>query len=229
MMALGGGAAGGVSCVDVLLVFVRRSVTLGRACGAVADEMYDAAVAQAAVLDALPRGFGLLGGGSDTLSVSRSPWLDERQFPLLGVPVCVSERVDVEGCDSFGGRAASACCAPEDSACVLLLRAAGAIPFVRVADSKRLAWGPSPWGKPTQSAGSGEACFFALRCSPLGLGTGDDEQGGVSAAVSGLVKFTPTPARVSRRGVGGGPHAGQLLAPNAVGPAGKTVRRALAF
>ncbi len=71
--------ASGVSCVDVMLVFIHRAATLGRRCGAVAEENYDEALAQAAKYDALDR--------------AASPWTDELRFPLLGVPLSVKDQV----------------------------------------------------------------------------------------------------------------------------------------
>jgi len=156
-----------------------------------------------------------------------------------GVPLANPTNTNTKGFDSTCGMAAR-CFKPAegDALAVELLRAAGAVPFVRtnvpqlllMAETDNHVWGrcDNPWASSRTCGGSsgGEAALVALRGSPLGLGT--DVGGSVRspAFYCGVVGFKPTPSRVSRLGVAvprQNERSGQLHIPSAAGPIGKTV------
>mmetsp|Transcript_5917 Transcript_5917/g.9187 ORF Transcript_5917/g.9187 Transcript_5917/m.9187 type:complete len:599 (+) Transcript_5917:126-1922(+) len=134
--------------------------------------------------------------------------------PLHGLPISIKDQIDMAGFDSTCGLSAR-CYRPaiEDAVIVQILRAAGAIPFVRtnipqalfLPESVNAIWGccKNPFNAKRTSGGSsgGEASLLAARGSPLGLGT--DIAGSIRgpSLFCGICGFKPTPGRVSCKGI----------------------------
>lgn len=132
---------------------------------------------------------------------------------LFGIPICIKDSMDQKGLDSLSGMA-KACFQPykEDGAIIKLLRAQGAIPFIRSNTSQLLrafdcsnnVWGRglNPWNSQRSLGGSsgGDGGLIAAKCSPICYGS--DAYGSIRlpAAFAGVYGFKPTSGRYCQLG-----------------------------
>lgn len=128
---------------------------------------------------------------------------------LRGVPVAVKDLYDVAGHPTLSGsRAAEERPAPEDSAAVRKLRAAGAL-LVGKTVTHEYAFGAmspparNPWDLSRVPAGSsgGSGAAVGAGVVPLALGTDTGGSIRMPAAVCGAVGFKPTYGLISRAGI----------------------------
>ena len=168
---------------------VARAIRAGDELCATAQEDFARAVAAAAACDA-ERSAGTLRG------------------PLHGLPVSVKESIKEAGFDATCGLAAR-CGQPADADAVLVkvLRAAGAIPFVRtnvpqlllMPESDNAIWGCAlnPYDASRSPGGSsgGEAALIAVGGSALGVGT--DVAGSIRVRRAARAARPSPPARAA--------------------------------
>ena len=160
---------------------------------------------------------------------------------LFGLPISLKDNLVLKGTDSSLGAAARLNNPDKDDGyLVKILKAEGAIPFVKsnvpqavlnVNSSNNIwGWAKNPWNKTRIAGGSsgGEGGLIAARCSPLGIG---NDLGGslrIPSLYCGIVAFKPTADRVTQAGTAKmGPMVDHI--PNlrlATGPMGKSVRDA---
>jgi aspartyl-tRNA(Asn)/glutamyl-tRNA(Gln) amidotransferase subunit A len=134
--------------------------------------------------------------------------------PLLGIPLCVKDIIDVHGMPTTGGTAAVWTRQPErDATVVARLRAAGAVligkghtnEFAYGADGGNPHWGDcrNPYDPARISGGSssGPAVATATGMALGGIGTDTSGSVRIPATLCGLVGVRPTLGRVPRAGV----------------------------
>ena len=147
-------------------------------------------------------------GARDAARAAERAYADESAGPLCGIPVGVKDLILTERLPTAGGFAPLRTFNPgHDATCVARLRAAGAIVLGKVETTQFAGRDPSrtynPWnlGRTASGSSSGSAAAVADRMAPIALGT---QTGGSvirPAAYMGIVGFTPTFGRVSRRGL----------------------------
>ena len=127
---------------------------------------------------------------------------------LFGIPISIKDSIQQKGLDSTCGLARF-CFQPcqDDGLIIKLLKAQGAIPFIRTNvpqvlrsfDCSNNIWGRgiNPWDSQRTIGGSsgGDAGLVASKCSPIGFGS--DVYGSVRlpAAFAGVYAFKPTSVR----------------------------------
>ena len=132
---------------------------------------------------------------------------------LFGIPISIKDSIEQKGLDSTCGRAKS-CFQPSqnDGIVITLLKAQGAIPFIRsnlsqilrAFDCSNNIWGTglNPWNVKRTVGGSsgGDAGLIASKCSPISLGS--DAYGSIRlpAAFTGVYGFKPTSGRCVQSG-----------------------------
>jgi aspartyl-tRNA(Asn)/glutamyl-tRNA(Gln) amidotransferase subunit A len=134
--------------------------------------------------------------------------------PLLGIPLCVKDIVDVAGMPTTAGAAPAWMRTPvRDATVVARLRAAGAVlvgkghtnEFAYGADGRNPHWNDcrNPYDPARVSGGSssGPAVAAASGMALGGIGTDTSGSVRIPAALCGLVGVRPTLGRVSRAGV----------------------------
>ncbi len=191
---------GEFTCERCLMAFIRRTRRLGlKECNAVTEELYDSAVSKARELDKS----GIL---------KKHPRADQ---PLLGIPISIKDSHFQKGCLSTSGTTKFGL--PEyrvekDGLLTSLLRASGAIPFVRtnvpqmlfMSETENYLWGrtTNPWNHLRTPGGSsgGEGALLALRASPLGCGSDIGGSIRIPSHFCGVVGFKPSPDRLTRLG-----------------------------
>lgn len=189
LAALAEGAIGAAELVDALLARAESRAELG------CFELVDAAGARAAARSA---------------DAARAAG-DRR--PLLGLPIAVKDIVDVAGLPTTAGSRGWSRRPAGDAACVLALRAAGAIVLGK-AHTNEWAFGidgRNPWRAPCRNPHDGDRLPGGSSSGPAvavaaGLalgGVGSDTSGSlrVPGALCGVVGLRPTPGRVPLDGV----------------------------
>ena len=157
---------------------------------------------------------------------------------LFGIPVSIKESFGQKGHPRTGG-----CCAliddipTQDSVLVSLVKAEGAIPFVRtnlpqvlytcVSTNRIYGETTNPWDKTRSSGGSsgGEGSIVAARASPLGFGSDIGGSIRIPSAYCGVYGFKPTGGRTSLAGhaMFGPTGRGQINILATSGPIGRSV------
>jgi len=132
---------------------------------------------------------------------------------LFGIPISIKDSFIQKGLDSTCGQA-SLVFKPntKDGELIALLKARGAIPFIRsnvpqtlgILDCVNTIWGRglNPWNHQRSIGGSsgGEGGLIAARCSPIGLGSDALGSVRIPASFCGVVGFKPTAGRYVLRG-----------------------------
>ena len=157
---------------------------------------------------------------------------------LFGIPVSIKESFGQKGFVRTGGLCELLATKVEsDSITIELLKAEGAIPFVRtnlpqglssiISYNRIHGETTNPWNKARSAGGSsgGEGAIVACRASPLGIGSDIGGSIRIPAAFCGVYGFKPTGGRTSMIGhIEGGPTGkGQLNFIITSGPIGKSV------
>jgi len=164
---------------------------------------------------------------------------------LFGIPISIKDSFIQKGLDSTCGQA-SLVFKPntKDGEIIALLKARGAIPFIRsnvpqtlgIMDCVNSIWGRglNPWNNQRAVGGSsgGEGGLIAARCSPIGLGSDALGSVRIPASFCGVVGFKPTAGRYVLRGHSSiGPYAKSkfslIIANN--GPLARTVDDVVLF
>ncbi|XP_030062901.1 vitamin D3 hydroxylase-associated protein [Microcaecilia unicolor] len=159
----------------------------------------------------------------------------DRRGLLYGVPVSLKDNFNCKGHDSTLGLQQNLFCpVPEDCVVVQVLKAQGAIPFVKTNipqsllsyDCSNVIFGQTlnPWNHEKTSGGSsgGEAALIAGGGSVLGLGTDIGGSIRFPGAFCGICSLKPTGNRLSRQGVKSS-LMGQKTVTAAVGPMARDV------
>ena len=156
---------------------------------------------------------------------------------IRGLPVSIKENIAIAGYDATLGLVSRALKPQtEDSPLILVLRQAGAVPFVTSTmsptgkcidasteifgiqrnphDSKRLAGGSS----------SGEAILITKGASPLGFGSDIAGSLRIPAAFCGICSLKPTSNRISTIGAQSTPKLGSIVLKHVFGPMSLHVR-----
>jgi len=133
--------------------------------------------------------------------------------PLLGIPVCVKDLIDVLNTPTTAGAAAWSRTPDRDAGVVQRLRAAGAV-IVGKGNTNEFAYGvdglnphrgdclnPYDSGRLSGGSSSGPAVATAAGMALAGIGTDTSGSIRVPASLCGLVGIRPTLGRVSRAGV----------------------------
>ncbi len=133
--------------------------------------------------------------------------------PLLGIPVCVKDTIDVAGMPTTAGSKHWRRNPTRDAAAVALLRAAGAVivgkghtnEFAYGIDGLNPHWGncnnPHDRVRICGGSSSGPAVATAAGMALAGLGTDTSGSIRVPASLCGLVGVRPTPGRIPVEGV----------------------------
>jgi aspartyl-tRNA(Asn)/glutamyl-tRNA(Gln) amidotransferase subunit A len=153
--------------------------------------------------------------------------------PLLGIPVCVKDVIDVAGMPTTAGSKRWSRKPSRDAAAVALLKEAGAV-VIGKGHSNEFAYGIDGlnphWGNcnnphdPLRISGgssSGPAVATAAGLALAGLGTDTSGSIRVPASLCGLVGVRPTPGRISNHGV-----VALAWSYDVVGPLARTVEDA---
>ncbi len=147
-------------------------------------------------------------GAREAARSAERAYADGSAGPLCGIPVGVKDLILTERLPTAGNFVPMRAFNPgRDAACIARLRTAGAIILGKVETTQFAGRDPSqtrnPWHPERTASGSssGSAVAVADRMVPVALGT---QTGGSvirPAAYVGVVGFTPTFGRVSRRGL----------------------------
>ncbi len=153
--------------------------------------------------------------------------------PLLGIPICVKDVIDVAGLPTTAGSKRWSRAPSRDAASVALLREAGAI-IIGKGHTNEFAYGIDGlnphWGNcnnphdPLRISGgssSGPAVATSTGMALAGLGTDTTGSLRVPASLCGLVGVRPTPGRISNDGV-----VALAWSYDTVGPLARTVEDA---
>ena len=159
---------------------------------------------------------------TEALSIARQCDIQREKTPIeersklgsmFGLPICIKDSIQQKGFASSAGLARYCnVIYEEDGATIKLLRAQGAIPFVRTNCTQALAlsdntnhiWGRAinPWRDDRSTGGSsgGDAGLVASRCSPIGIGTDYYGSIRIPASFCGIYGFKPTSGRTASFG-----------------------------
>ncbi|CAM9303295.1 unnamed protein product [Ectocarpus sp. 12 AP-2014] len=194
---------GTLSCERAVTAFCRRARAVGKVkTNSVTEEFYDEAVQAARKVDASGGGDG---GGDATASAGL----------LQGMPMSIKDAMHMKGALTTCGMACKADKGPskEDGLLVKVLRAHGAIPFVRgnvpqcmmLPESDNAIFGRSdnPWnlGRTPGGSSGGEGSLVASRSTPLALGSDVGGSIRIPCHFTGTCGLKPTPERMSRKGM----------------------------
>jgi aspartyl-tRNA(Asn)/glutamyl-tRNA(Gln) amidotransferase subunit A len=151
--------------------------------------------------------------GESALTDARSADAGGEGGPLLGIPICVKDVIDVAGAPTTAGASGWRRDPARDASAVARLRAAGAIvigkghtnEFAYGIDGQNPHWGdcrnPLDEARITGGSSSGPAAATAAGMALAGLGTDTSGSIRVPASLCGLVGVRPTLGLVSRDGV----------------------------
>jgi Asp-tRNAAsn/Glu-tRNAGln amidotransferase A subunit and related amidases len=185
-----------ITSEQMLLIFIKRTVTIGLDLELITEINFEEALEQARSLDQLRK---------------KDP--SKCKGELFGLPISIKDNYELKGKDSTMGIAARCFqAAKEDGVLVKLLKHEGAIPFVKsnipqimmMAECGNHIWGrgKNPWNKERTVGGSsgGEGGLIASGCSPLGLGNDIGGSGRIPALFCGVVGFKSTHELVTSEG-----------------------------
>ena len=209
---------GQVTSVELLVCYYERALEMHQKYNFIVDVNWDEALELAMKYDEL-----------------RKTNPDRCQGALFGIPISVKESFAqakfslTSGCTAHIDRIPK-----EDALAVQLLRAEGAIPFIRTNIPQVLyapvtnnnIWGETlnPWNPERNAGGSsgGEGAIIASRGSPLGLGSDAGGSLRIPASFCGAYAFKPTDVRATSKGHDkNGPSAiGQINVRAVSGPIG---------
>lgn len=183
----------------VVSAFCKRSAVAQQAFNCATELLYNEALAAARACDEHLRATGKPLG------------------PLHGLPVSVKDTFDVRGHLNTAGLVSRLGeISSDDCLVVSLLRAAGAIPFIKtnvsqgclLVESINNIYGTvlNPWNRSLSAGGSsgGEGSLVGFRGSPLGLGTDGGGSLRLPAAWNGVYTLKPSSARLPGAGRGSG-------------------------
>ena len=132
---------------------------------------------------------------------------------LFGVPISIKESIEIKGMDTTTGLAKFLYKPSlDDGPCVKLLRAQGAIPFIKANTGQSLVivetanhiWGraQNPWDQDRSTGGSsgGDAGLVAAKCAPIGYGSDFYGSIRVPSGSCGVYGFKPTCGRYTHKG-----------------------------
>jgi Asp-tRNA(Asn)/Glu-tRNA(Gln) amidotransferase A subunit family amidase len=155
---------------------------------------------------------------------------------LEGIPFSVKDCYDQIGADNFCGLASRiGQVSQHDCPLILLLKQAGAIPFIRsnvppilmAWETANYSYGSTnnPWNinKITGGSSGGEAALISSRCSPIGLGTDIGGSLRIPAACCGIYSLKPTTRRLSTQQLSCQEVPGQISILSSPGPMGRCV------
>lgn len=170
--------------MEILSVYITRCVEHGRSLNLSAEELF---------LDSISRIFSIPESGL-----------------LLGVPISIKDEIFQENCSSSGGVVRlSQTKDSYDSILVSLLRAQGALPFVRGNAMQLMMWfettnnlygtALNPWDKSRSPGGSsgGDAGLVAAGCVPLAIGSDIAGSIRIPSAYCGVYGFKPSSRRIT--------------------------------
>ena len=210
--------AGQTTSVEILVCYYERALEMHQKYNFIVDVNWDEALDLATKYDELRKTKpALCKGALFGIPVSIKESFAQNKFPLTGG--CISHL------DYYPTQEATA---------VQLLRAEGAIPFIRTNVPQALyycatnnnIWGETlnPWNQARNAGGSsgGEGAIVAARGSPLGLGSDAAGSLRIPAAFCGVYSFKPTEQRGTTKGHSqNGPSArGQINVRAVSGPIG---------
>ncbi|CAM9904681.1 unnamed protein product [Pylaiella littoralis] len=190
---------GALSCERVVAAFCRRAHAIGNLkTKGVTEEFYDEAVEAAKVVDA-DKGSDAVGSG----------------LLLRGMPMSIKDAMHMKGALTTCGMACKVVKgrSEDDGLLVKVLRAHGAIPYVRgnvpqcmmLPESDNAIFGRSenPWDPSRTPGGSsgGDASLVASRCAPLALGSDIGGSIRIPCHFTGTCGLKPTPQRISLKGM----------------------------
>lgn len=181
---------------EILRIFHNRAISIGAKLELIAESNFTEALELARKCDRIR---------SNTPKEER-----ERLGSLFGVPICINDSFKQKGLDATCGLAKN-CFNPcsDDSIFIKVLKAQGAIPFIRTNICQALAsfdtanniWGRAvnPWDIERTPGGScgGDAALVAARCAPAGYGSDYYGSVRIPAAFTGTYGFKATSGRLS--------------------------------
>ena len=208
------------SSVQLLLVFLRRCITVGLKLGAITDFNHIQAMHLAEECD------------------RKRPTLEKPLPALYGIPISIKNNFMLKGFDSSMGLIARfGQLDSEDGLVVEVLKESlGAIPFIKSTTPTGIVGTESmnyvhghclnPYNLKRSPGGSssGEGALVASGCSPLGIGT--DAAGSIRtpALFCGLYGYMISPTRVTEKGTGGVSIGTQEHVKVYIGPMARSVR-----
>ena len=190
-----------VTSEQLLLIFLKRAITIGVDHELITDHNYEEALELAQECDRI------------RATKYYNTQVGNQEGFLFGIPISIKDMLEMKGFDcNFG--CGSMCNKPlaQDGYLVRLLKYQGAIPFIRsnipqvgfAFESLNLVYGDAlnPWNKARTPGGStgGGAGLIAARCSPLEVGS--DLGGSIRAPSNfcGVYGFKPSGRRVTMKG-----------------------------
>ena len=222
---------GTVTSVQLVHLYSQRCYTIDRELNLSAQELFNDALKLAAERDA-ERADAIKNGTQD-------------QLPYLhGIPISVKDLFSQKGYPATCGCAMRNQIETEDSACVVPLLEAGAIPIVRGnvpqlctsihSYNRMYGEAKNPHDRKRSCGGSsgGDAGLVAACCVPIALGTDLGSSIRIPAAFNGIYGFKPTQGRLPTRGQNLARFSYDLTEAHFVpspGPLGKSVRDLIEF
>ncbi|KRX01171.1 Amidase signature domain [Pseudocohnilembus persalinus] len=186
-----------ISSVQLLHLYMKRALTIGRELHGITVENYNEALQIAKNCDQM-----------------RETQPENCKGELFGIVISVKDCLIQKGHISTLGCASRLSRIPEenDGLILNLVKQSGAIPFIRTNVPQLLlnyethnnifGTAQNPWKRDRVSGGSsgGESTIVASRCSPIGIGTDIGGSVRIPSAFCGLVGFKPGQHRLSSKG-----------------------------